>query len=53
MTTVVETEHLPRLVRSYVARSLPPHATVPETVRVQQMGEMWKKPGARDAIPGD
>jgi len=47
MTTSPETEHLPELVRSYLARSLPRGTTVPGTVRVQQTGEMWKKPGAR------
>jgi hypothetical protein len=47
MTTSPETEHLPKLVRSYLARSLPRGTTVPAMVRVQQTGEMWKKPGAR------
>jgi hypothetical protein len=36
---------LPRLVRAYVERALPPHAPTPETVRVTQAGEMWLKPG--------
>lgn len=39
--------HLPDLVRSYVARSLPPDGPSPAIVRVTQTGEMWKKPGAR------
>jgi hypothetical protein len=30
-----------------LGRSLPPDPAVPATVRVQQTGEMWKKPGAR------
>ena len=47
MTTLPETAPLPELVRGYLARSLPPHPTVPVAVRVHQAGEMWKKPGAR------
>jgi hypothetical protein len=47
VTAKAETTLLPELVRSYLARSLPPDATVPEMVRVRQAGEMWKKPGAR------
>ena len=39
--------HLPDLVRSYVARSLPPDGPSPAIVRVTQTGEMLKKPGAR------
>jgi hypothetical protein len=42
-----ENEHLPELVRSYLARSLPTDGALPAAVRVQQAGEMWKKPGAR------
>ena len=42
-----EPVHLPELVRSYVARSVPPGGRVPASVRVQQTGEMWRKPGAR------
>jgi hypothetical protein len=47
VTTTAEAAHLPELVRSYLARSLPPDPAAPTTVRVQQTGEMWKKPGAR------
>src|SRR6266508_3837910 len=47
MTTTAETPHLPELVRSHLARSLPPAEHAPATVRMQQTGEMWKKPGAR------
>jgi hypothetical protein len=42
-----ETAHLPELVRLFLTRSLPLDPAVPLTVRVQQTGEMWKKPGAR------
>ena len=38
---------MPELVRTYLARSLPPGVAVPAIVRVEQTGEMWKKPGAR------
>jgi hypothetical protein len=44
---MAETAHLPELVSSYLARSLPPGPTGPATVRVHQAGEMWKKPRAR------
>lgn len=47
MSTPAENAHLPELVRGYLARSLPLEASVPAIVRVQQRGEMWKKPGAR------
>ena len=49
-STPAENAHLPELVRSYLERSLPPDARVPAAVRVQQTGEMRKKPGAR-AMP--
>lgn len=49
-STPAENAHLPELVRSYLERSLPPGARVPAAVRVQQTGEMRKKPGAR-AMP--
>ena len=39
--------HLPELVRSYLSRSLPSSEVMPDTVRVQQTGEMWKQPGAK------
>ena len=42
-----EREHLPELVRSYLARSLPAGGQVPATVRVQQTGEMRQRPGGR------
>ena len=46
--TPLDLAHLPDLVRSYLARSLPPsEGGVPETVRVQQTGEMCKQPGAK------
>ena len=45
--TPIDMAHLPELVRSYLARSLPPSEGVPATVRVQQTGEMWKQPGAK------
>jgi len=47
MGSAVENAHLPELVRSYLARSLPLDGGVLASVRVQQTGEMWKKPGAR------
>lgn len=47
MTAEPETAHLPELVRSYLARSLPRAAPVPELVRVGQAGEMWKERRAR------
>lgn len=47
---LVDNAHLPELVRSYLARSLPPGGANPAVVRVQQTGKMWKKPGAR-AMP--
>jgi hypothetical protein len=47
MTTFADTAHLPDLIRSYLARSLPSERTVPAKVRVHQTGEMWKKRGAR------
>ena len=47
MTKMASTVHLPELVRAYLARSLPPDAKLPATVRVHQTGEMWKKPGGR------
>jgi hypothetical protein len=51
---MAKTAHLPELVSSYLARSLPPDEHAPATVRVQQTGEMWKKPGARVmAFQGD
>jgi len=40
-------EHLPELVRSHLARSLPAGGQVPGTVRVQQSGEMQQRPGGR------
>ena len=46
-TNPAENAHLPELVRSYLARSLPPGGHVPASVRVLQTGEMWRKPGAR------
>ena len=47
----VEGAHLPELVRTYLARSLPPPGGAdPAIVRVEQTGEMSKKPGAR-AMP--
>ena len=45
--TPAEREHLPELVRSYLARSLPAGGQVPATVRVEQTGEMLQRPGAR------
>ncbi len=39
--------HLPELVRSYLARSLPAGGPVPKMVRVQQVGEMQQRPGGR------
>jgi len=45
--TPAEHEHLPALVRSYLARSLPAGGQVPATVRVQQTGEMRQRPGGR------
>jgi hypothetical protein len=45
--TPSEMAHLPKLVHSYLARSLPPGEGVPATVRVRQTGEMWKQPGAK------
>ena len=42
--TPAEREHLPELVRSYLARSLPAGGQVPATVRVQQTGEMRQQP---------
>ena len=47
MSTVAGNAHLPELVRGYLARSLPRDGRVPASVRVQQTGEMWKKPGGR------
>jgi hypothetical protein len=47
---VVEDAHLPKLVRSYLGRSLPPDGTVPRTVRVEQTGQMWKTPKARAMV---
>lgn len=47
MSTLAENAHLPELVRSYLARSIPPDGEVPATVRVQQTGEMWRTTGAR------
>jgi hypothetical protein len=47
VNTAAETEHLPEVIRSYLGRSLPHDPFGPTTVRVQQSGEMWKKPGAR------
>jgi hypothetical protein len=44
---MAKTAHLPKLVRGYLARSLPPGENAPAVVRVRQTGEMWKKPGAR------
>ena len=41
------TNALPELVRTYLARSLSSGPSRPAIVRVQQAGEMWKKPGAR------
>jgi hypothetical protein len=46
-TGLKEAEQLPELARRYVSRALPPGASTPRTVRVRQVGEMWKKPGAR------
>jgi hypothetical protein len=46
MTRDGGTQALPELVRAYLARSLPSDLSVPAIVRVQQAGEMWKKPGA-------
>jgi hypothetical protein len=43
----VDTRHLPDLVRSYLARALPPDLAVPAAMQVEQTGEMWKRPGAR------
>lgn len=40
-------QHLPELVRNYLARSLSPHSTVPARVRVEQKGEMLRKRGGR------
>ena len=45
--TPAEREHLPELVRSYLARSLPAGGQVPATVRVRQTGEMRQRPGGR------
>ena len=45
--TPAGSEHLPELVRSYLARSLPARGRVPATVRVQQSGEMRQRPGGR------
>jgi uncharacterized protein DUF6544 len=45
--TPMDMSHLPALVRSYLARSLPSSEYVPARVRVQQAGEMWKQPGAK------
>lgn len=45
--TPAEREHLPALVRSYLARSRPAGGRVPATVRVQQTGEMRQRPGGR------
>lgn len=47
MGTAAGNAHLPELVRSYLARSLPPDGRVPASVRVQQTGEMWRKRGGR------
>ena len=47
MRKTAEIAHLPELVRGHLARSLPPSENACENVRVQQAGEMWKKPGAR------
>ena len=44
------TERLPRLVRDYLARSMPTEAAAPASVRVRQTGRMWRKPGGR-AMP--
>lgn len=45
--TLPATAHLPALVRSHLARSLPPEGSSPAIVRLHQQGEMWKRPGAR------
>jgi uncharacterized protein DUF6544 len=45
--TPAEREHLPELVRSHLARSLPAGGQVHGTVRVQQTGEMRQRPGGR------
>jgi len=42
-----ERVHLPARVARYLERSLPAEGALPAIVRVQQVGEMWKKPGAR------
>jgi hypothetical protein len=47
MIALEETPQLPEVVRTYLARSLPRDQSVPATMRVQQSGEMWNKPGAR------
>jgi len=47
MTRNVKSAQLPELVARYLERSLPASGAVPAVVRVQQTGEMWKRPGAR------
>jgi hypothetical protein len=42
-----EHQHLPELVRTYLARSLRGDGALPAAVRVKQAGEMRRKPGAR------
>jgi hypothetical protein len=44
-----EGAQLPELVRRYLARTLPNGEQVPASVRVQQSGEMWQRPGGRAA----
>lgn len=36
--------NIPKLVRSYVERAVPPGVPVPRHVRIAQSGEMWQKP---------
>lgn len=38
---------LPALAQRYLTRALAPGGSVPRTVRIAQMGEMWLKPGGR------
>ena len=47
VTTPGGEAHLPELVRKYLARSLSTDAQVPASVRVQQSGEMRKRPNGR------
>jgi hypothetical protein len=47
MGRMADRPELPALVRRYLARALPLGEKVPRQIRVEQVGEMWQKPGGR------